>query len=340
MSATIFFVSLVGAAVAAVLVYGGIACAIARLKQVALAKPNQRSSHVVPTPQGAGIVIVPVALSVGGVALALSASPPPGGAAYLLAVAAATLALTIVGFLDDMRGLGVAFRLAAQALAAVLAVALMPGDMRVFPSLVPLAIERLLLIAALLWFINLFNFMDGIDLISVAETATITLGIAILAASSAIPSPFGSIALALFGAMMGFAPWNAPPARLFLGDAGSLPLGFLLGVLLIHAAASNALAAAVILPLYYLADATITLLRRLARGERVWEAHRQHFYQQATRNGFAVKEIALRIAALGAGLIALAAASTLDGQITAAIALLVAAAAVALTLRSFAHPRH
>ena len=91
--------------------------------------------------------------------------------------------------------------------------------------------------------------------------------------------------------MIGFAPFNRPVARLFLGDVGSLPIGLLLGWLLILLAGSGHLAAALLLPLYYLADATITLLRRLAKGEPIMQAHRSHFYQRATDRGFSVYQI-------------------------------------------------
>ena len=323
----------------AILAYAGIAGVIGWLKARALAKPNQRSSHTVPTPQGGGIVIVPAALLAAGLALAIGGAELPGGAFYLALVGAAALALTIIGFVDDMRGLSVASRFASQILAVALAVALMPSDLQIVPF-VPLAVERALLVCGALWFVNLFNFMDGIDLISVVETVAVTLGIVLLAALGAIPAGYGIVAVALTGAMIGFAPWNAPTARLFLGDAGSIPLGFLLAVLLIHVAAAHALAAAIILPLYYLADATITLIRRFARGERVWEAHRQHFYQQATRNGFTVIETVGRIAVLDAVLIALAIAAALTGGAWAALAgLLAAASAVAWMLRTFVRGR-
>ncbi|MFL6934621.1 MAG: MraY family glycosyltransferase [Xanthobacteraceae bacterium] len=325
-------------AAAAVLAYAGIAGVIGWLNARALAKPNQRSSHAVPTPQGGGIVIVPAALLTAGIALAISGAELPGGTVYLGLVGAAALVLTVIGFIDDMRGLSVSSRLVSQILAVALAVALMPADLRIVPP-VPLPIERALLICGALWFVNLFNFMDGIDLISVVETVAVTLGIVLLAALGAIPAGYGIIAVALLGAMIGFAPWNAPPARLFLGDAGSVPVGFLLAVLLIHIAAAHALAAAVILPLYYLADATITLIRRFLRGERVWEAHRQHFYQQATRNGFTVIATVGRIAALDAALIALAIGASQHGYWWAAVAGLVAAAAVGWMLRTFARGR-
>jgi UDP-N-acetylmuramyl pentapeptide phosphotransferase/UDP-N-acetylglucosamine-1-phosphate transferase len=325
-------------AAAAVLAYAGIAGVIGWLKARALAKPTQRSSHTVPTPQGGGIVIVPAALLMAGIALAISGAELPGDVLYLGLVGAAALALTVIGFIDDMRGLSVSSRLISQVLAIALAVALMPADLRIVPA-VPVAIERAFMICAALWFVNLFNFMDGIDLISVVETVAITLGIVLLAALGAIPAGYGIVAVALLGAMAGFAPWNAPPARLFLGDAGSIPIGFLLAVLLIHVAAAHALAAAVILPLYYLADATITLIRRFLRGERVWEAHRQHFYQQATRNGFTVIETVGRIAVLDAVLVALAIGAALHGRASAALAGLIAVAAIGWLLRTFARGR-
>jgi len=328
---------LIGAAIAAVLAYGGIAAAMPWLKARALAKPNARSSHSVPTPQGGGIVVVPAALIAAGIALATEGHDLP--VLHLAAVGAAALALSLIGFMDDVRGLGIAPRLLAQTSVVVIAVALLPAELRVTP-LMPLWLERAGLIGGTLWFVNLFNFMDGIDLISAVETFGITLGVAILAAIGTVPAVHGTVAVALLGAMAGFAPWNRPRARLFLGDAGSIPLGFLLAVLLIHVAAAGALAAAVILPLYYLADATITLIRRAARRERVWEAHRSHFYQQAMGNGWSVAEIVGRIGALDAVLVALAVASALHGGVGAGVAaVLVAATAVGATLWSLARKR-
>jgi UDP-N-acetylmuramyl pentapeptide phosphotransferase/UDP-N-acetylglucosamine-1-phosphate transferase len=119
------------------------------------------------------------------------------------------------------------------------------------------------------------------------------------------------MALALCGAMIGFAPINRPVARLFLGDVGSLPIGLLLGWLLAVLAGGGHFAAALLLPLYYLADATITLLRRLTKGEPIWQAHRTHFYQRATDNGYSVMQIVGRVFLLNVVLIALAAATLL-----------------------------
>src|SRR5206468_2684505 len=158
------------------------------------------------------------------------------------------------------------------------------------------------LIVGGVWFVNLVNFMDGLDWMTVAEVVPITACLAMLGLIGALPAGPALTAAALLGAMLGFAPFNRPVARLFLGDVGSLPIGLLVGWMLLKLAASGALAATLLLPLYYLADATITLLKRLARGERVWQAHRTHFYQQATDNGFSVIAVAAQVFSLNLGL--------------------------------------
>ena len=116
----------------------------------------------------------------------------------------------------------------------------------------------------------------------------------------------GLIAVALFGAILGFAPFNKPVATLFLGDVGSLPIGLLLGWLLLMLADKGHWAAALLLPLYYLADATLTLIRRVVAGEPFWQAHRSHFYQRATDVGFTVNGIVARVFATNLALVGLA----------------------------------
>jgi UDP-N-acetylmuramyl pentapeptide phosphotransferase/UDP-N-acetylglucosamine-1-phosphate transferase len=119
------------------------------------------------------------------------------------------------------------------------------------------------------------------------------------------------ISLALCGATIGFAFFNRPVAKLFLGDIGSLPIGLLLGWLLLVLAGNGGRTAAALLPLYYLADSTITLLRRAAKHEPVWLAHRSHFYQRATDRGFRVIEVVARVFAINLALAALAFATLL-----------------------------
>jgi UDP-N-acetylmuramyl pentapeptide phosphotransferase/UDP-N-acetylglucosamine-1-phosphate transferase len=131
------------------------------------------------------------------------------------------------------------------------------------------------------WFINLYNFMDGIDGITCVETIAIGIGVVLVARYANDHTDIAAPALALCAGALGFLRWNWPRGSIFLGDVGSVPLGFLSGWLLLLLATDGQWAPALILGLYYLADASVTLLRRLFRGERVWQAHRSHFYQRA-----------------------------------------------------------
>lgn len=279
------------------------------LVRYALARPNARSSHKVPTPQGGGVAVIASALLVTGAALILLR----GTAVPLWEVTtvfSATMLIALVGAADDIRTIEVAPRLALQAIAVGAVIAAIPDNAVVIPFL-PWWIERLLLLVAGIWFLNLVNFMDGIDWMTAAEVLPVTAALAILGSLGALP-PYGMVAaLALFGAMLGFAPFNRPVARLFLGDVGSLPLGLLIGWLLLLLAARGHLAAALLLPLYYVADATVTLIRRLARGERIWQAHRTHFYQRAADKGLGVHVIVTGVLLVNIALAGLAALTVL-----------------------------
>jgi UDP-N-acetylmuramyl pentapeptide phosphotransferase/UDP-N-acetylglucosamine-1-phosphate transferase len=310
------------------------------LRRYALARPNARSSHKIPTPQGGGIAVT--ASTLAGL-LGASVWVDRGGLVgepHLFAVLAATAGLAALGMVDDIRPLPAAPRLALQTIAVGLVVATLPADLRILPA-APVLFERAALAFALLWFVNLVNFMDGLDWMSVAETVPVTAALAVLAAVGAAPPLAGLAALALCGAMLGFAPFNRPVARLFLGDVGSLPLGLVMGWLLALLAGRGHLAAALLLPLYYLADATITLLRRLAKGERLWEAHRTHFYQRAIANGFTASQVTARVFALNVALAALAVVTVLaPGLLVEAIALALGTALVLATLVQWSRPRH
>jgi UDP-N-acetylmuramyl pentapeptide phosphotransferase/UDP-N-acetylglucosamine-1-phosphate transferase len=191
--------------------------------------------------------------------------------------------------------------------AAVAAIAwTVPDGTRAMPDSVPLFVERLLVIVAGVWFVNLVNFMDGLDWMTFAGLAPASVAVALLAWAGAAPVAGGLVAAALAGGLLGFAPFNRPVARLFLGDVGSLPIGLLAGWCLLQLAWHQQIAAALLLPLYYLADATVTLLRRVIRREPFWAAHRTHFYQRATDNGFAVWRVVSEVFALNVLLAALA----------------------------------
>src|SRR5579871_602989 len=318
--------SLVLAALAASLICAGLIVLLRPLlRRYALARPNARSSHVVPTPQGAGIAVIAATLLVACVYVVAVGEPVP------LLLFGATVFVACVGFVDDVRTIPVLPRLLLQA-AAVAAVLLATPDLRIVPA-IPLALERAGLLFAGLWFVNLVNFMDGLDLMTAAEVVPVTAVIILLGWLDDVALAPTIIAAALCGAMLGFAPFNRPVARVFLGDVGSLPVGLLLGWCLLQLAWQQHVAAALLLPLYYLADATLTLLRRVARREPFWAAHRTHFYQRATDNGFSVREVVTQVFALNIVLAGLALASVRLNSVLADVVLLSAgSAAVALLL--------
>ncbi|KQT99012.1 glycosyl transferase [Methylobacterium sp. Leaf469] len=276
------------------------------LRRYALARPNARSSHTVPTPQGGGIAIVLAVFATVGVVLALRGAGLD--ALEALVLAHAVLLLAILGAVDDIRPLPASLRLGVQGLVVAGLVLAVGG--RLMPGL-PLPLERGVAILSGLWFVNLVNFMDGLDWMSVAEFVPLTGALVFLGLSGGLPFLPMLVAAALLGAVLGFAPFNRPVARLFLGDVGSLPLGLLGAWLLYRLAAEGGLAAAILLPLYYLADATLTLGRRLLRREPVWQAHRSHWYQRATDNGFPVVAVVGRVFVLNLALAALASATLL-----------------------------
>ena len=277
------------------------------LKRYALAKPNARSSHLTPTPQGAGIAVIAAVVAASAIAIALHAFPE-GATLPLTIIVAAALAMACVGAIDDIRPLPIIPRLLLQAVIVAAVIYSLPKELRIVP-VVPWSLERLILLLGGLWFVNLVNLMDGIDWMTAAEVIPLTATFALLGAAHALPSYGAFLAAALGGAVVGFAYFNRPIARVFLGDVGSLPIGLLLGWLLVLLAANGHLAAAILMPLYYLADATVTLLRRLIRSERVWQAHRTHFYQLATEREFSVREIVAYVFLLNIFLCALATAT-------------------------------
>ncbi len=148
--------------------------------------------------------------------------------------------------------------------------------------------------------------MDGIDGIAGVETASLGLGVALVAATAGLSPVFLTFGLVLFGAALGFLWWNWHPARIFLGDVGSVPLGFLLGWLLLSLAAKGQWAAALILPLYYLADTSLTLTKRCLKGEKIWQAHREHFYQLAVKRGLSHAQVVGHVLGINVLLVVLA----------------------------------
>jgi UDP-N-acetylmuramyl pentapeptide phosphotransferase/UDP-N-acetylglucosamine-1-phosphate transferase len=303
------------------------------LQRYALARPNARSSHRIPTPQGAGIAVISATLIVAAAwATFANVAIPP-------ALVVATIVIALVGFADDILSLPVLVRLVLQAACVGAIVFTAPETARIVPA-VPLALERGLLLLAGIWFVNLVNFMDGLDLMTVAEVVPVTAALLLLGWLGDLSWPAALIATALCGAMLGFAPFNKPVAKVFLGDVGSLPIGLLLGWCLLELAWHGQPAAALLLPAYYLTDSTITLFRRIARREQFWSAHRSHFYQRATDNGFSVPRVIGEVFVLNLVLALLAIVTVRAGAMPVTwLALLAGAIAIGFVLRRFSRPQ-
>jgi UDP-N-acetylmuramyl pentapeptide phosphotransferase/UDP-N-acetylglucosamine-1-phosphate transferase len=272
-------------------------------RRAVLDRPNERSSHSVATPRGGGLAVMAVLLPAWVLLVLLDAAPVASIAA---ALGAAFLAL--VSFVDDVRSLPAVSRLIAQAVAVAGGLAVLPGAGGVFQGLLPPALDLILSGLLWVWFVNLYNFMDGIDGITGTETACLGAGLALAGFINRELSATGQVALGLAtaAAALGFLRWNWQPARIFLGDVGSVPLGYLLGWLLLATAAAGAWKFALILPAYYLVDATVTLARRALRGARIWQPHREHFYQRAVQKGMSHAAVVRRILALNVVLLVLA----------------------------------
>lgn len=275
-------VAALGAAFGVTVVATPILVAILRSRGV-LAHPNQRSSHDRPTPTGGGMA---PAL---GVAVGLFVLTPTTGLRLpLLGVGAAFGAL---GFLDDLTGLPAGVRLLFQALFAGIGVALLTAIPAVSSAwLLPVACLALLWITG---YVNAFNFMDGINGISCSQTVATALAWGFVGYSQG-QTEFGSVSLVMGAAALGFLPYNAPRARVFMGDAGSYFLGSVMALLAVVGLGRGLAPEAVLAPLSLsLVDTTVTLARRFARGDRWYRAHREHTYQQLTDLGWSHTQVSL-----------------------------------------------
>ncbi len=256
-----------------------------------------------------------------------------------VAVFAASLFMAVVGFADDLKSIPVLTRLLLQALAVGAIIFTAPGEIRIVPPC-PIWIERGLLLLAGLWFVNLVNFMDGLDWMTVAEVVPITGAMVdprIAWRVSAAGNHRRRGTLRRDAGLCAVQPSGGEDlSRRRRQPADRLAAG------LVPAATGHhqQFAAALLLPLYYLLDATTTLLRRLVNREPFWAAHRSHFYQRATDNGFTVSRVVGEVFALNIGLAALAAGSIMAPSVATKLACLaIGAIATASLLRRFARPR-
>ncbi|MFN7039079.1 MAG: MraY family glycosyltransferase [Alphaproteobacteria bacterium] len=254
--------------------------------------PNHRSNHTIPVPRGGGIAIIISVLGYYGLTKFLNY--PTIFNNYLIT---SILILSVISFIDDIKPLNIFHRFAAQFVAVAIALYSLPNDKLLFSAHIPLIFDRLISLFALIWFINLYNFMDGIDGITGAESLHILVSVLIIFSLfwDARNSRFIGDYLVMIFAISGFLYWNWHPAKIFLGDIGSINLGFILGWILYNIALDKHIITAIIIPAYYIADSGITILKRLLQGKKIWQAHSEHFYQLAVKNGKTHKNVVKRI---------------------------------------------
>lgn len=293
------------------------------LRRYALAKslidiPNERSSHSVPTPRGGGVAIVMSFLAILPV---LNWFDLLSGH-VLLALWGAGCAVAITGFLDDHEHIAARWRLLVHFSAAVWGLYWLGGfpQLMVFGYLLDLGWFGYLCAAVyIVWLLNLYNFMDGIDGLASIEAITVCCGGALMAWLVVPDSTAWMLPVLVAAAVLGFLLWNFPPAHIFMGDAGSGFLGIMLALLSVQAAwiAPQLIWVWLILLGAFIVDATVTLCRRVLRGEKFYEAHCSHAYQYASRTLGAHRPITLAVCAINifwlmpvAGLVAL---EKLDG---------------------------
>ena len=245
--------------------------------------PNNRSSHSTPTPSGGGVGFV-LTLAVGMMVLLITGLVESG---YLL-LYAPLLSLALVGYLDDRHQLPIFWRLLAQILVVLIVLAsLDPGTFLIGAPLMLVLLVTLVAGFYMLWLINLFNFMDGIDGIASVQFITVLGGALVLIMLKIPEQDYRDISLhiILLGAVAGFMLWNWEPAKIFMGDTGSLLLGAWIALASLETAQREwiSIYSWLILMGVFITDASYTLLSRLLAGEKFYQAHRSHAYQRASR---------------------------------------------------------
>ncbi|MEJ1336281.1 MAG: glycosyltransferase family 4 protein [Candidatus Sedimenticola sp. (ex Thyasira tokunagai)] len=261
--------------------------------------PNERSSHTVPTPRGGGMAIVLTFLAALVVLRLVEVLP----AANFWAMFVGGAVIALIGFMDDHGHIAARWRLLMHFVGAGWALAWLGG----LPPLVVFGLVRdfgwmghLVALVYMVWLLNLYNFMDGIDGIAGIEAVSVCFGGVVLYGVLGTGGSAWVFPMLLLVTVVGFLFWNFPKARIFMGDAGSGFIGIVLGVLSIQAAwlAPELFWGWVILLGAFVVDATVTLVRRVLRGERFYEAHRSHAYQYVSRKYGAHQPVSLAYGAI------------------------------------------
>ena len=255
--------------------------------------PSQRKNHINPIPRGGGITIISIILLC---CITMLNLQYPSNHHFIYLIIAILICATI-SLLDDILTISILLRICFQALAIYFAINFLPEyNSNLLLHSIPLIVEKFLVALALLGFINIYNFMDGID--GLAASQTIYIAIIVLIFTIIDPQINISVSylcMSIIGACSGFLIYNWHPAKIFMGDVGSVTLGLICGWLLLNLAIHRYIAAAIIIPGYYLADGITTIIKRLVQKKKIWQAHSEHYYQLAVRKGKSHSQVTKKI---------------------------------------------
>ncbi|MCP5420898.1 MAG: glycosyltransferase family 4 protein [Gammaproteobacteria bacterium] len=250
--------------------------------------PNARSLHSTPIPRSGGVALL------GGVAAGLAILASQLTLAPLQGLLLGTMPIALVSFWDDYRGVSAGWRFLIHGAGAVILImsGYGPDRLGALSWTLPASLTDLVLAVAIVWMINLYNFMDGLDGLA-AGMAIFGFSCLAMLGSGSGNGAFVGMSLIIVAASAGFLVFNRPPARIFLGDIGSTVLGFWAAAFCLWGNRQGLFSLWMALLLFspFVLDATLTLLRRLRQGEKIWQAHKTHYYQRLVVRGWSQRRV-------------------------------------------------
>ncbi len=279
-----------------------------------LDRPSERSNHSVTKPKGAGLILIPFVIFTTLLILYLQELLNSDW----ISIFGFCGILYFISLIDDLKNVSSKVRLTFQFFCVISGLFIFQKDLNVFLGLITQNISNetlsqliksfviFLLVISWVWVINLFNFMDGMDGITTVQISSIAICTNILSIMGFISEDFLYFGLIIFSTFLAFFSVNKPPAKIFLGDVGSIPIGFIVGFIIIY----NGIKYAIFIPflicmMYYILDSTLTLLIRLFKKENIFEAHSSHFYQKVLRKGYSHNFVLNRLMILNLALMSL-----------------------------------
>ena len=255
--------------------------------------PAERSNHTTPTPKGAGLIIIPI-VAISTLIFFYFFLQPLNEWAIIFFLC---FFLGIISFIDDIKNLSIKSRLLLQTLIVGLSLLVYYEPVTTNLLSVPVSYERyfplincflfLFFLLSWMWIINLYNFMDGIDGLTALQVCTVAISVNLLSIIGYLNEEYQIFSLILFSVYLAFYKFNKSPAKIFLGDVGSIPSGYLIGFIMFSCLLTNGvLLPIIIVNMYYILDSTCTLLIRIVKKENILKAHSDHFYQKMIRKGY------------------------------------------------------